>query len=555
MTNQHLHGGEHQVEATPAKPQADHHGHGGGEMPFWAPPRQRQRWGEAQHDVHNNWGDIFYDLFFVALAYNLGNQLKEDPTWQGFLYFCGCFLPAIGLWHAKLYWDARFINEGDMVHNILELLIYLSLASAVQHVRPVAILSDVENNVDMFAFCLSLVLSHVLLIGRAIEVIVCVEVFHTKSLHEEAYYAMIKDLIWYICPALFYLAATIYSGIKYFRSSEQSPYGEEPYAEKSLEEGNDHRVLAGDSSSFYSTGSESDTAVWIVLAGAICSLVVLLNVFTLWMVWAKRADRMTKEFVPMNIGYGVHRYGEWTMLLLGESVLSLLIVDLSDGWSYYQTFFTGVLSVVLLEYLHFRSQPRDPDEHALRRGALNATCFSTIMYIYSIALVVLGTCYKMFLYEFVFENAGDRRFLSPIMERLLAGRESAALRFGSENRQQRIAHFFSASLTVVFASLDGMSISHKGITANKERCQCKDSKKLRASVLLLIIIRVVLVVFFATLSQYCTDPSLLSTLGFVGVILQLCVRAVGSFLFPVDKNSNEDEVIDRVSHYLNAIQE
>ena len=244
-----------------------------------------------------------------------------------------------------------------------------------------------------------------------------------------------------------------------------------------------------------------------------------------------------------------------TMLLLGESILSLLIVDLSDGWNYYRTFFAGVVSVVLLEYLHFRSQPRSPDEHALRRGAVNAICFSTTMYIYSIALVVLGTCYKMFLYEFVFENAGDRRFLSPIIERLLAGGESAALRFGTENRQQRIAHFFSASLTVVFASLDVMSLSHKGITVTKERCQCKDSKKPRASVLLLMVIRLALIAFFATLSQYCTDPTLLTTLGFVGVVLQLGVRAVGLFLFPDGENSNEDEVIDRVAHYLNAIQD
>ena len=236
-------------------------------------------------------------FFFFQHLDNLGNQLKEDPTWQGFLYFCACFLPAIGLWHAKLYWDSRFINEGDIVHNFLELLIYLSLASVVQHVRPVAILSNVGNNVDMFAFSLSLVLSHVLLIGRAIEVMTCVKVFHTKSIHDEAYFAMIKDLIWYTCPALFYVAATIYSGVKYFGSSNDSSYGEELYAQNSPSEGDGHRVLAGDSSSFYSAGAESDTAAWLILSGAICSHVVLLNVFTLWMVFAKNAGRMTKYVV------------------------------------------------------------------------------------------------------------------------------------------------------------------------------------------------------------------------------------------------------------------
>ena len=58
-----------------------------------------------------------------------------------------------------------------------------------------------------------------------------------------------------------------------------------------------HRLLAGDSSSFYSAGAESDTAAWLILSGAICSHVVLLNVFTLWMVFAKNAGRMTKYVV------------------------------------------------------------------------------------------------------------------------------------------------------------------------------------------------------------------------------------------------------------------
>jgi hypothetical protein len=63
----------------------------------------------------------------------------------------------------------------------------------------------------------------------------------------------------------------------------------------------------------------------------------------------------------MNINYTIHRYGEWIMLMLGESVLSLMIVDLSGSNDYVVTFYAGIISVILLEYLHFRSQPHDPD--------------------------------------------------------------------------------------------------------------------------------------------------------------------------------------------------
>ena len=40
-----------------------------------------------------------------------------------------------------------------------------------------------------------------------------------------------------------------------------------------------------------------------------------------------------------------HRLGEWVMLMLGESVLSLLIVEESAGRKYYVTFYSGMISV------------------------------------------------------------------------------------------------------------------------------------------------------------------------------------------------------------------
>ena len=44
------------------------------------------------------------------------------------------------------------------------------------------------------------------------------------------------------------------------------------------------------------------------------------------------------------------------MLMLGESILSLLIVDVVDGDPRYDaTFYAGILSVILLQYLHYRT--------------------------------------------------------------------------------------------------------------------------------------------------------------------------------------------------------
>jgi hypothetical protein len=42
-----------------------------GKIVFFAPPRQRQRWGDTQILPRLNWGDLFFDLFYVAAAYNV----------------------------------------------------------------------------------------------------------------------------------------------------------------------------------------------------------------------------------------------------------------------------------------------------------------------------------------------------------------------------------------------------------------------------------------------------------------------------------------------------
>ena len=35
-------------------------------MPLFTHPHQRQRWGDSQLHPHKNWGDVFFDLFYVA---------------------------------------------------------------------------------------------------------------------------------------------------------------------------------------------------------------------------------------------------------------------------------------------------------------------------------------------------------------------------------------------------------------------------------------------------------------------------------------------------------
>lgn len=264
----------------------------------------------------------------------------------------------------------------------------------------------------------------------------------------------------------------------------------------------------------------------------------------------------------MNIDFAIHRYGEWTMLMLGESVLSLLIVDIVITVGYFTTFLTGLVSIVLLEYLHYQSQPSDPDKHAYRGSKWSGFTFYWVMQIYSMALIVLGASFKMLLFEQLYEanDSGStethRNLFGgglAVADRLLAGGESsAALRFSALDRQQRIAHFFAASLTVVFLCLDIITLAHRGVTANLKRCTGHQSAAKHYLVLAQVGCRAAVLFFTATISQYFTSPDYLAAVGLGTVVAQLCLRVFASVLFFHDAADIEDAAIQRAIEYNTA---
>ncbi|KAL7564133.1 hypothetical protein ACA910_021108 [Epithemia clementina (nom. ined.)] len=525
-----------------------HHGSSSGKgMPFYRPPRQRQRWSDNQLAPHTEWGDIFFDLFYVAAAYNLGNLLREDPSPRGLLYLVGCFFPIMGIWTSKMFYAARFFVVDDIFHRLYEVATLMPLATSVLHIQTVPILSDLKNNIDMFAFTLSISIGVFLNLLRSAEIIICQHYLQTDGLYPEAYYSSWRDIIWGLPFFCFSLLATIYSAIQYYGNSSN-----DDRAAADMKYDDNHRVLAaGQSDAATEPGSEDDVAIWLSLFGP-SSIVVVLFVYVIFVF--NRPTRDNKKYsVPLNIDYTIHRYGEWIMLLLGESVLSLLIVDLSEGYDYYKTFFSGVITVILLEFLHFRSQPHDPDNHALRRSHYAGFVFTTVMWAYSTALIVLGTAYKMFLFEFAYaDNMEPHRSLLPLLpwSRNLAGGVTTALRFETEDRQQRIANFFSGSMALVWLCLDVIILSHNGPKKYFERLG--NGNVVRAFAVLFIILRVGLIIFIASASQYLTDPTHLSFVGLAGVLCQLVLRVLLSYACPPDANETETEVIERLVHHANV---
>jgi hypothetical protein len=321
-----------------------------------------------------------------------------------------------------------------------------------------------------------------------------------------------RDFKQKIVPFLFYLASSIVSGMNYYSNNAADVVTNDDH----------HRNLAANDSMATgdSSGFVDHLPIWLCIGGSLATFAYLVLVVQFMF----PADGSHKEFtVPLNVGFVIHRNGEWIMLMLGAGILNLLIVDVSEASDYYVTFYCGILTVVLLQYLHFRSQPHNPDDHAIRRSKDAGVWFGFINGVYSASLLCVGATYKLFLYEFTY---AARRLEE---ERELAGGGSES---STEDRRQQEAYLFGGAMAMVWFCSDVILLLHLGLKDSMGRCHCSKSKSTNVMGLVLLFLRLCLIPISATVGVWQTDPAKLAPIGLGTVVAQLLLRHLGGMYFP-----------------------
>ena len=202
------------------------------------------------------------------------------------------------------------------------------------------------------------------------------------------------------------------------------------------------------------------------------------------------------------------------------------------------------------------------DEHAMRRNKVRGYAFLILVQLFSAALIILGASYKMLLYEFIYEDYdkdegeddSHRRGLlftlprKTFLHRWLAGGEGGALLFDKEDRQQRIANFFCGSMSAVFLLSDLLIVVHKGIKEHMEHYRNTPAPKVvKLLAPLLLFVRLGVIAFFASLSQYVTDGSMIAFVGLVCIVVELMLRVVGTALYR--EETEEDEAFREILNH------
>ena len=82
---------------------------------------------------HATWLELFYDLVFVVVIFQLAHNLEEDFSLYGFLGFLALFVPVWWSWIGAVFYATRF-DTDDLGHRILVLLQMVGAAALAVNV-------------------------------------------------------------------------------------------------------------------------------------------------------------------------------------------------------------------------------------------------------------------------------------------------------------------------------------------------------------------------------------------------------------------------------------
>jgi low temperature requirement protein LtrA len=105
---------------------------------------------------HATWLELFYDLVFVVVIFQLAHNLEEDFSLYGFLGFLALFVPVWWSWVGGVFYATRF-DTDDLGHRILVLLQMVAAAALAVNV------SDALGN-DSAGFALSYAAIRIILV-------------------------------------------------------------------------------------------------------------------------------------------------------------------------------------------------------------------------------------------------------------------------------------------------------------------------------------------------------------------------------------------------------
>jgi hypothetical protein len=302
------------------------------------------------------------------------------------------------IWEVQTFYESRYLTN-DYFHRLVDILRYVCIGTAIFNITPIQLYSDPRSD-NVVVFTLAILAELMITMGLGLEL-------YFKGLGDKV---SIKnhtlDDFKFRNGGLFvlYLAAVIIAAIQHYKARKGDPgfilaadaegnevvvyvdvdhsladahhsansevvhdthsLADVDHSSKNITAG--HRVLT---SSSYDEVHSTDRALWdmddlpMTITAAAYVLRFILSSIRLHL-RDKKGD-VRSWYVPANIDYLIHRYGEFIMLMIGEGVLSLLVVETVEVKEYYEVVLFGMLTMIFIYVLTTESAPSDSSKHAL----------------------------------------------------------------------------------------------------------------------------------------------------------------------------------------------
>eukprot|EP00924_Labyrinthula_sp_SR-Ha-C_P002414 maker-scaffold_16-snap-gene-3.15-mRNA-1 protein AED:0.23 eAED:0.23 QI:49/1/1/1/1/1/2/126/693 len=306
-------------------------------------PDVRQFWDDEQEHMESDWADVFFDLIFVAMAFKLGKQISHDiknlDIHYSLLFFFAQYLPMYAVWYRRTNYIARFTSDS-LFHDLL---------------------SIVENVLVAFM---------TFFIGSS------TEIFHNpqkSGIEDSEYFTGINLLFGFcICRSLL---AVLYMFKYYELRFSPDNFHHSRRKRRKIQKMTSFALLQ-QSITLLSTLISAALAFsnYIQLSLGLLIFSYFFTSFLLNFIVRK------PPAVPLNVPFVVKRFGEFSMLMLGEGVLQIIIngfsstnssededLSIKDTTSEIVAFGLAYLILSSMEIVQFYALPYEANEHVLMR--------------------------------------------------------------------------------------------------------------------------------------------------------------------------------------------
>jgi hypothetical protein len=289
----------------------------------------------------------------------------------------------------QTFYQSRYVCN-DYFHRLLDIVRYFCVGIAIYNITPLDLYSNGDTS-NVLEFTLAMFVELMIAMG------LCLELYY-KGLGDKVSiqnHTLVDFKFRNAHLFVFYLAALIIAAVTYAQARREesgehlitaSEYGTEywisdaaghdtadshativdMHAEEEDVHGG-HRLLS--SSSSHVEGVFVGRGSWDIydLPMTLTAVAYFLRFFLTSMRFFLRdmKSEIRSWYIPTNIDYLIHRYGEFVMLMIGEGVLSLLIVETVETRDYYVALACGLLTMIFIHVLKSESEPHDSSKHAL----------------------------------------------------------------------------------------------------------------------------------------------------------------------------------------------